>query len=220
MCARFTLFVPGRALRENFDLVEEPVLTPRYNIAPSQSVIAVGGRADGATRGAALFQWGLIPHWAAEPNGPRPVNAKAETIAEKPMFRDSFRKRRCVIPASGYYEWRTEGKRKVPLYIRRRDGGLISFAGIWDCWKGGAEKLLTCTIVSTSAKTLTASIHERMPVILPSESISAWLDRRTESAEELAEMLKPCPAELLEIVPANPVVNSSRHEGPDCLTVG
>lgn len=219
MCARFTMFSRGEDLRDVYDLKDIPVVTPRYNIAPSQTVIAIGTRADGHGFGAAPFKWGFVPHWASDPDGPRPVNAKSETLTEKPMFRDSFRKRRCIIPATGYYEWRTEGKKKIPLYIRRRDGGMISFAGLWDCWKGPNDKLLTCTIITTSANELTSSIHERMPVILPPEHFAQWLDRTITDTTALQSMLSPCPDSLLEIVPANPVVNSSRHEGEDCLIV-
>lgn len=217
MCARFTMFSGSKELHDVFGLQEMPSLSPRFNIAPSQPVIAIGLRADGKGYGAATFIWGFVPHWAPDTKGPKPVNAKSETLDEKSMFRDSFRKRRCIIPSTGYYEWRTEGKKKIPLFIRRRDHGIISFAGIWDCWKSSTEKLLTCAIITTSANDLTRSIHERMPVILPNENYSQWLDRDLTDSATLKSLLKPCPNELLEIIPANPVVNSSKYEGEDCI---
>jgi putative SOS response-associated peptidase YedK len=217
MCARYTLFSPGAAIAKWFHLAEVPGLEPRYNVAPSQLVAVVGTKASGTGRGLALFRWGFVPHWAAGPNGPRPVNAKAETVAEKPSFRDSFRHRRCLIPADGFYEWRTSPQGKQPLFYRLKGGELMALAGIWDVWPGPTEKLFTCAIITTPANTLVEPVHDRMPAILPSEMWDVWLKPAEADPARLLSVLQPFPAERMEVVPASPVVNNSRHEGPDCL---
>ena len=135
------------------------------NVAPTQLVAVIGTKAGGG-RGLAMFRWGFVPSWANEP-GPRPVNAKAETIAEKPSFRDSFRQRRCLIPADGFYEWRSTPQGKRPLHYQLKGGVPLAFAGIWDCWKGPGETQFTCAIVTTAANPLVQPVHNRMPVILP-----------------------------------------------------
>jgi putative SOS response-associated peptidase YedK len=218
MCARYTLFTPGAAIAEQFRLAQVPALVPRYNVAPSQLVAVVGTKASGTGRGLAMFRWGFIPNWAATATGARPVNAKAETVAEKPSFRDSFRHRRCLIPADGFYEWRSTPEGKRPLFYRLKGAAVMALAGIWDVWAGPTEKLFTCAIVTTSANPLVEPVHDRMPVILPPESWDAWLNPQETDAAKLLPLLQPFPAEQMEFVPASPVVNSSRHEGPDCLS--
>ncbi|WP_020468979.1 SOS response-associated peptidase [Zavarzinella formosa] len=219
MCARFALYASLKMMMEKYHFADTSEITPRFNIAPSQPILALGMKADRRTLGATQFHWGLVPYWAAEANGPRPVNAKAESLTNKPMFRDSFRKRRCIIPASGYYEWLTKGRQKIPMFIRHKNLELMSFAGIWDCWKRGTEKLFTCAIVTTEANELTRSLHDRMPVILSPEDHANWLDPNTTDQATLLKILKPYSESVLEIILANPVVNSSKHEGPDCLIV-
>jgi putative SOS response-associated peptidase YedK len=219
MCARFTLFTPGQAIADRFRLDQVPALVPRYNVAPSQLIAVVGTKASGTGRGLAMFKWGFVPHWAADAKGLKPVNAKAETIAEKPAFRDSFRQRRCLIPTDGFYEWRTTPEGKKPLFFRLKDGGIMALAGIWDVWPGPTEKLFTCAIVTTTANSLVEPVHDRMPVILPPESWDAWLNPNESDPAKLLPLLQPFPADRLEVVSVSPVVNNSRHEGPDCLAV-
>jgi putative SOS response-associated peptidase YedK len=217
MCARFTLFTPGDRIARQFHLAQVPALVPRYNVAPSQLVAVVGTKASGSGRGLAMFRWGFVPHWAAGPNGPRPVNAKAETVAEKPSFRDSFRHRRCLIPADGFYEWRPTPQGKQPLFYRLASGEPMALAGIWDCWPGPTEKVFTCAIITTAANPLVEPVHDRMPAILPPEAWDAWLDPNQADPAKLLPLLRPFPAELMEVVEASPVVNNARHDAPDCL---
>jgi putative SOS response-associated peptidase YedK len=217
MCARFTLFTPSDRIARAFNLAQVPVLQPQYNVAPSQLVAVVGSKASGAGRGLAMFRWGFVPHWAAAPNGPRPVNAKVETVAEKPTFRDNFRQRRCLIPADGFYEWETTSGGKKPLFYRLKSGEPMALAGIWDCWPGPTEKLFTCAIITAPASSIVEPIHDRMPAILPPETWDIWLDPNHSEPAKLLPLLQPFPAELMEVVPASPVVNNSKHDAPDCV---
>src|SRR5262245_35745794 len=166
MCGRFTRSKPVRAVADLFSLPEPPPeLEPRYNIAPSQLVAVVGRKSDG-TRKLALLEWGFVPNWSNEPNPTlKPINAKAETILDKPVSREAFLSHRCLIPASGFYEWQKHGK--VPYHIQPRDGGLVAFAGIFDVWQAEGEKpLATCCIITTEANELVRPLHDRMPVIV------------------------------------------------------
>lgn len=196
------------------------MFAPRFNIAPTQPILTIGLKADLKTWGPAMFNWGLIPSWSNDAKGLRPVNAKSETLTEKPMFKELFRKRRCLIPASGYYEWETQGKKKIPHFIHRKDGGLITFAGLWDCWSSGSEKIFSCTIVTTSSNDLTRHLHERMPVILPREVHREWANPAINDTGLLKSLLKPCPDDELAIRPANPLVNKAAYDAPDCLEPG
>lgn len=217
MCARYTLHASADLLAQLFGLPAIPPLSPRYNISPSQEIAVIGSKAGGG-RGLAMFRWGFVPHWANDPNsGPKPVNAKSEGMAENAAFRESVRKRRCLIPADGFYEWRTTADGKRPLHFRRRDRGLFAFAGLWDCWRGNDKPLFTCTIVTTASNALVRPVHDRMPVILPREHWAQWLDPNVADPEQLLPLTAPYEWDEMEAVSVNPVVNSSRHEGPDCL---
>jgi putative SOS response-associated peptidase YedK len=179
VCARFTLYTEGRLIAERFQLATLPSLKPRYNIAPSQPLPVIGTKAGGQGRGLAMFRWGFIPNWAQDDKGMRPVNARSESIVGSAMFAESFRKRRCLVPADGFYEWRTEGKRKLPVHFRLKDRAPFAFAGIWDVWKGSSGSVFTCAILTTKPNELTATVHDRMPVILSRDdeavgSIRAW----------------------------------------------
>lgn len=217
MCARFTLFTPGDRIARMFRLGQVPTLVPRYNVAPSQLVAVIGTKASGSGRGLAMFRWGFVPHWAADAKGPRPVNAKAETVTEKPMFADSFRHRRCLIPADGFYEWEDTPQGKKPLFYRLAGGEPMALAGVWDCWPGPTEKLFTCAILTTPANSIVEPVHDRMPAILPTEVWDAWLDPGQTDPAKLLPLLQPFPSELMEVIPASPVVNNSRYDAPDCL---
>ena len=188
MCGRFTLRDPRRA---KFD--RQPIgglfnLVPRYNIAPSQSVLAITER--NAQLEASFYQWGLVPAWSSLPKGF--INARAETLQEKPSFSESFQRRRCLIPADGFYEWKRSGKSKQPYYFQMKDEAPFAFAGIWDQWQGDGRLIVSCAIITTTPNELLASIHDRMPVILSPASHHAWLnDEATPAA--LAILLCPFP---------------------------
>lgn len=217
MCARFTLHSPAELVAKRFGLLKSPTLEPRYNVAPSQLVAVIGSRASGG-RALAMFRWGFVPHWAADLKGPKPVNAKGETLAEKPAFRDSFRERRCLIPADGFYEWRTTPRGKKPLFYCLKGGELMALAGIWDVWRGQTEKLFSCAIITTPCNSLIEPVHDRMPAVIPPTDWDRWLDPRETEPGKLLPLLRPYPPEEMEAIPVSTVVNNSRHEGPDCLS--
>jgi len=217
VCARFTLYTEARLIAERFQLAALPSLTPRYNISPSQQLPVIGAKAGGHGRGLAMFRWGLIPHWAQDDKGMRPVNARAENIAGSAMFGDSFRDRPCIVPADGFYEWRTENRKKLPVHFRLKDRSLFGFAGIWDVWKGPNGTVFTCAILTTEPNELTATVHNRMPVILSREDEGAWLDAALKDLAKLVPMLRSYPAADMEAVPANPAMNKPTVEGPQCL---
>jgi putative SOS response-associated peptidase YedK len=192
MCGRFTLTDPARVKLDrltNFDLSD---LVPRYNIAPSQEVLAVVER--DSVREATFFQWGLIPAWSKEAKGI--INARTETIDQKASFSDSFKRRRCLIPADGFYEWERNGKISQPYYFRMESGEPFAFAGIWDRWQGPNRSIASCAIITTTANELLSKIHHRMPVIIGPESYDLWLndDVRT---EHLKDLLVPFPASAM-----------------------
>jgi putative SOS response-associated peptidase YedK len=227
MCGRYTLRTPLNVLAEQFlfDLHELPpdfTLPARQNIAPTQMIAAVRQPVSGGPRQLALFRWGLIPSWAKEAKiASRMINARAETLAEKPSFRTPFAKRRCLILADGYYEWRTEGKKKIPHLFRRQDAQPFAFAGLWESWrvpagdplerlahpgKDGHLRLETATIITTATNELAAPIHDRMPIILPPAAYDRWLDLTLTEAGPLTQLLQPLPVgefqvEALESVP-------------------
>lgn len=217
MCGRFTLRVSPRELADEFGISEGPLFTPRYNIAPSQSILAV--RLHDGQRHLVALRWGLIPHWAKDPKiAYQLLNARCETVSQKPAFRDAFRKRRCLIPADGFYEWKKVGKNKQPFHIYRRDGRLFAFAGLWDCWQPPAgEPMETCTIVTTCANELVAPLHDRMPVILEKPDYQAWLDAAS-TPEHLQALLRPLPADLMTTTAVSTRVNSPKNEDAECLT--
>ncbi|MBX3613625.1 MAG: SOS response-associated peptidase [Burkholderiaceae bacterium] len=170
MCGRYVLYGPGEALIEGFSLVDLPPFSARYNIAPASTVLVVRDE-PGRGRVAESMRWGLVPHWARDASiGARLVNARGETVAEKPAFRQALRRSRCLIPANGFYEWRAPAAgsrgRKQPFYIHARDGGLIAMAGLFERWQGPEGPLATCCIVTTAANPLMSAIHDRMPVLL------------------------------------------------------
>lgn len=215
MCGRFTLTRPAREVADHFGLADAPPLSPRYNVAPTQQVFAVRGGPAGAA--GVMLRWGLLPPWAKDlRDGVRMLNARAETVADKPAFRAAFRRRRCLIAADGCYEWESVGGKKRPVHFRLRDGGVFALAGLWEAWQGPAGPVESCAVLTTRANELVAAVHDRMPVIVARERYAAWLAAET-PAEELAPLLGPWPAEGMLAVAVGAYVNNARHEGPQCL---
>jgi putative SOS response-associated peptidase YedK len=198
-----------------------PALTPRYNIAPTQVVPVVRIGAQGEHREVALMKWGLIPSWAKDAKiGNRMINARAETAVEKPAFRGAFKKRRCLVPADGFYEWmKAENGRKIPHLIRRRDGKPLAFAGLWETWhdQSAQQPIETFTILTTRANEVVRPIHDRMPVIVSPCDYETWLDVHEQDAEKLAEILKPAPAAELVAFPVSSRVNSPANDDAECV---
>lgn len=214
MCGRFIQCTSGEQLALRFQTPTTPAITPRYNVAPGQSIWAVRMAEDGRREWAALH-WGLVPAWAAEPRTAyRTINARAETVAEKPTYRQAFRRRRCLIPADGFYEWRAMGKRKQPYCIAPADGGPVAFAGLWERWERDGQALETCTILVTQANALVASIHDRMPAILDPADEARWLDPAATDPAVLRSLLAPYPPERLRLWPVGTAVNATRLDGP------
>lgn len=218
MCGRFTLRTPASVVARQFDLFQPPELAPRYNIAPTQPIAVVRLAPQSSQRELVQLRWGLVPAWTDDPHrGPPLVNARAETLAQKPTFRQAYQQRRCLIPADGFFEWAQHEKEKRPLLIHLQDDALFAFAGLWEHWEHGALRLESCTIVTTEANERLRSIHERMPVILPPDAYATWLNPAAEIERDLAPLLRPLPSELVRTRPVSPVVNSARREGPQCI---
>ena len=215
MCGRYLLTTPVDALSQLFRFMERPNLGPRYNIAPTQDVPIVRLTRDGERRELILVRWGLVPYWADDPKiGNRLINARAETIERAPAFREAYRRRRCLVPADGFFEWRKQGKTRQPLLVRRQDRAPFAFAGLWERWRQPDGQILrSCTIVTCPPNALVAPVHDRMPVILDEGDHDRWLDPEAGGAE----LLRPCPAEWLEAVEVSPRVNSPANDDPDCL---
>lgn len=205
--------------RRRFPIGDTVAVRERFNVAPADDVLAVTTDKDGAPRGE-LLRWGLVPHWAKDPKqGARMINARAETVAEKPAFRDALGRFRCLVLADGFYEWQQRpGLPKLPWHATRADGLPFAFAGLWSRWTSpDADVLRTCTIVTTRANGVLADVHDRMPVMLPDAAAEhAWLDPWTSTAE-LHGLLVPLEDALTARRPVGPAVNDARHDAPDCL---
>jgi putative SOS response-associated peptidase YedK len=220
MCGRYAFFSPHEAVLGYFELPDSTApLEPRFNIAPTQQVAAVRAIAGGG-RELALLHWGLVPPWAKERSiGSRMINARAETLREKPSFRIPFDQRRCLVLADGYYEWQvTREGPKQPYFIRRADGAPFAMAGLWESWQGpaGVQRLESCVIVTGAASEDLSHVHLRMPVIIPRESYAAWLDPALRS-ESVAPLLSPAAGEPLVATAVSRRVNSPFQEGPELL---
>jgi len=221
MCGRFTLTADISTLQDSFPFVHMPEgmqgdMQPRYNIAPTQPVAVVPN--DGKNQ-LDFFVWGLIPSWAKDPSiGSRMINARAETLQEKPSFRNAFRRRRCLVLADGFYEWRQDGGRKTPMYIHLVSGKPFAFAGLWESWNApDASNVLSCTIITTQPNDLMASIHNRMPVILPETAYPLWLEAGEQDVRRFVELLKPFPSEQMQAYPVSPLVNSPKNDQPNLI---
>ena len=220
MCGRFTLRTNPQQLALHFSCEIPADLKPTYNVAPTQAVATVRTGASG--REFALLRWGLIPPWAKEKAiGNRLINARAETVAEKPAFRSAFRARRCLILADGYFEWQKEGKVKQPFYFRMRDDVPFALAGLWESWKdpSHSEVLQTCTIITTDANELTQPIHNRMPAIVSPDDYEVWLDAQQKDPQVLLPILRPFDTEAMTADPVSNWVNNPQHNDPRCIEV-
>jgi putative SOS response-associated peptidase YedK len=223
MCGRFTLYASPEEVATLFGLPEEPILAPRYNVAPTQPVGLARLTADGKAREWALVHWGLIPSWSKDPSiGARMINARAETVAEKPAFRAAFKRRRCLVPASGFYEWQKQGKTKQPYYITSQSGALLAIAGLWEYWEGAdGSALESCTLLTTDANETMTPLHNRMPVFIDPADFDEWLgngkDATKHELDHLQHLLRPASEALLTTYPVSPYVSNARNEGEQCI---
>ena len=212
MCGRYAITSAPEAIRRLFGYDEQPNFPPRYNVAPTQPVPIV--RMIEGRRQFALVRWGLIPAWVKDPRGfSLLINARGESLEEKPAFRAALRYRRCLFPADGFYDWRREGERARPYYVRRRAGGAMAFAGLWENWMGpNGEEMETAAIVTTRANRMLATVHPRMPAIVPPEAFDLWLDSRSVDATTAAALIAPAPEDMLEMHEVSPTVNSAAND--------
>jgi putative SOS response-associated peptidase YedK len=220
MCGRYSITTAPEALRRLFKFAgATPNLPPRYNVAPTQDapVVRLNKARDG--RELAMLRWGLVPYWSKDPkSGAKMINARAETVATKPAFREAFAKRRCLVPADGFFEWKKLATRKQPYYITQKNGEPFAFAGLWEYWRSPAgERLQTFTVIVGEPNAAVAPIHDRMPVILDARGADLWLDPAAEP-EQLQALLKPAPAENVQLTPVSTRVNDPDNDDADCVT--
>jgi putative SOS response-associated peptidase YedK len=218
MCGRFSLHIPMTELIEYLRLAGGISFDRRYNIAPSETIPVI--RREGGERRLGLARWGLVPHWAKDAKiGYRMINARAETVASKPSFRGPFHRQRCIVPASGFYEWRQTDRTRCPYHIFRADGNPLALAGLWDRWENPddpAEVVISCTIITTEASQPVAKLHDRMPAILEPEEFDSWLDP-DRSRRDLLALLHPAAEVVLDFHPVSDYVNKPGHEGEECI---
>lgn len=212
MCGRFAQRSPARKVAKQFGVEEVPPLAERYNVAPAQMILGIRG--EGGAREATFFKWGLVPRWAKDPGiGNKLINARSETVEEKPSFREAFSRRRCIIPADGFYEWKREARRKQPFFFRMRDERPFGFAGLWERWEGEGEVINSCTILTTEANEVLRPVHDRMPVILHLEDYELWLDGDPRRPDLMKDLLRSYPEEKMVGYPVGSSVNSPRNQG-------
>ena len=218
MCGRFTLSQPPDAIASVFDLAQIPPLEPRYNIAPTQLIPVVLYPSLQSEKQLQMFHWGLIPSWAKAPAiGAKLINARAETVSEKPSFKSAFKKRRCLIIADGFYEWQRQEGKKQPYYFRLQNEQIFAFAGLWEHWQSSAEETIdSCTILTTEANDLLRPIHDQMPVIIAPKDYELWLNP-VEKAETLQPLLRPYQADLMTSYAVSTKVNNPKNNTPECI---
>lgn len=217
MCGRFTVISAPEAMRALFRYPEQPNFPPRYNVAPTQPIAVV--RLEEGTRQFALMRWGLLPSWVKDPKAfSLLINARGESVLDKPAFSSAMKRRRCLIPADGFYEWQATGGRKQPYYVRAKSGAPLAFAGLWETWTGpNGEELDTAAIITTTANRTLAAIHARMPVIVPEEAFDLWLNCAEVDAETAAALIVPAPDDLLEAYEISTAVNRVANDNPKVL---
>jgi len=215
MCGRYVIKSPPALMREAFGYGEQPNFPPRYNVAPTQPIPVV--RLVDGRRTFALLRWGLIPSWVKDPRGfSLLINARAESVLEKPAFRNAMRRRRCLIPADGFYEWKRDGARKRA--IMARPNGLVAFAGLWEPWMGpNGEEVDTACIVTTAANRTLRSLHDRMPAVIPPDAFDRWLDCANVEAEAAMALLAPAPEDLFDAYEVSTAVNRTANDSPDLI---
>ncbi len=222
MCGRFTLIAEADRLSKAFEISDTSncQFEPRYNIAPTQMVATVLYNSETEQRECRSLRWGLIPSWAKDKKmGARMINARAETLAEKPSFRSAFKRRRALVLADGFYEWKRLGTKKQPYYFQLEDKQPFAFAGLWEEWQSDdEEKITSCTIVTTDANELLQPIHNRMPVILLSKDYEKWLDPQLQKTDLLQEILQPYPSDRMSANVVSTEVNNPHHTSPECIT--
>lgn len=218
MCGRYAITSAPEVIRQLLGYLEMPNFPPRYNVAPTQPIPIV--RLFEGKRQFALVRWGFLPSWVKDPRTfTLLINARGETVNNKPAFQNAMKRRRCLIPADGFYEWKRDGAVKRPHYIRRKDGGPFAFAGLWESWMGpNGEELETAAIVTTSANRVLAPIHDRMPVILSPEAYEMWLDTAHVDAVTATALIAPAQNELFEATEISPLVNRVANDGPEVQT--
>jgi putative SOS response-associated peptidase YedK len=216
MCGRYTLTTNIRSIAETFGVAPTIEATPRYNVAPTQEVVSILPNGEAHLE---WLRWGLIPSWAKdEAIGSKMINARAETLAEKPSFKRLLRSRRCLLPADGFYEWKKAGGGKIPMYITLKDGSPFAFAGLWDSWRSpDGRQIRTCTIITTQPNEIVAPIHDRMPVILSADARSLWLDNAIQDEHALLPLLSPYPAADMAAREVSRRVNNPQSEGAELL---
>ena len=216
MCGRYALFSNADEVMSHFQLTRPPRFQPSYNIAPSRKILTVVELEDGSRKAVNLF-WGLVPSWSKDTqNSTHLINARRETVREKPAFRAAFKQRRCLIVANGFYEWQTRDSGKQAFYMRRGNSQLIAFAGLWEQWQQASETLYSCTLITTESTTLMQPIHARMPVILSTEYYHAWLDKSTAPDAAFALLDNAAYTEMIAL-PVGSWVNNPRHDDERCL---
>jgi putative SOS response-associated peptidase YedK len=217
MCGRYAITSAPEAIRRLFGYDEQPNFPPRYNVAPTQPVPIV--RMVAGKRHFALVRWGFIPSWVKDPRSfSLLINARGESLSDKPAFRAAMRYRRCLFPADGFYDWRREGARASPHYVRPKAGGPMALAGLWENWMGPhGEEVETAVIVTTRANRMLAPIHPRMPVIVPPEAFDLWLDSARVDAATAAALIAPAPEDMLAVHQVSPAVNSAANDTPDLI---
>lgn len=218
MCGRFVANIPAAELKKTFDLIEMPQLEPRFNVAPTQQVAVI--RNDGDHNRLDLLKWGFVPSWSKDMSfGSHLINARSETVAEKPTFRHAIKYRRCIIPSSGFYEWEHSGGKKQPHYIQLAGQKPMYLAGLWESWKAPDGNVIeTFAILTTAANKLVAPIHDRMPVILNPDTFTIWLSKSMHDPEQLQPIFLPYPAAEMITHKVPDLVNNPRFDSPACIS--
>jgi len=219
MCGRYSLTAKKEKIKAEFDLqdVHLASISPRYNIAPSQAVPALVSESD--KRQIEICQWGLVPSWSKDPKiGHRMINARKETLAEKPSYRGPFKNHRCLVLADGFFEWKQAGRTKIPYFIRLKSGAPFGFAGLWAHWAGkDGSEIVSCCIITGEPNDLIRSIHNRMPCLIPKDKRDFWLDHSRYEPDKLLAILEPYPADEMEAYPVSTTVNNPANDRPECI---
>ncbi|MCD8485998.1 MAG: SOS response-associated peptidase [Desertifilum sp.] len=216
MCGRFSLTVSPEAIAQQFNLSQVPDSQPRYNIAPSQNIATLVKSKEIPEKQFQWMRWGLVPSWAKDIKiGYKLINARVETVTEKPSFRSAIKQRRCLILADGFYEWQKQGKQKQPYYFQLESGDVFAFAGLWETWNSPEdERVISCTILTTAADAVVSPIHERMPIIVPSQHYQAWLDPEITTPQDILPLLSEGDRDRLQAKPASTMVNNPKYDSP------